>query len=270
MVVYPLLTLALHLSNSVTGLHEILETFQPITLGEMKGVELMDRDDTKFVVPVEAILEILPGLVADYRVLEVEGNRASTYETVYYDTPDFFFYTRHHNGKMNRMKIRKRRYVESNLNFLEVKFKTNREKTLKDRTRLPEIRDDLNTSELHFIDEETHFGRELEPKIWNFFTRVTLVSQVLRERITIDFSLSFRNASGERYTLRRLAIVEVKQPRRSRLSPMMAALHKRHIRPESMSKYCLGVANLYPNVKKNAFKPKLRRIASLETYDQRH
>jgi hypothetical protein len=250
----------------VENLLAILSSFQPITLQGMKGVELMDRADTKFVVPLNTILGILPGLKEHYRVLEIEGNRASSYETVYYDTPGFYFYTRHHNGKMNRLKIRKRRYVESNLNFLEVKFKTNKEKTVKDRTKLPSIEQELNDPEKAFIDLETQFNQPLEPKLWNFFSRVTLVSQQLQERITIDFGLSFRNIAGDRYGLKNLVILEVKQPRRTRLSPIVAELHKRHIRPEGLSKYCLGVANLYTEVKKNNFKPKLRRIVSLETY----
>jgi hypothetical protein len=229
----------------------------------MSGVELMDRDDTKFIIDQATLLEVLEASQPFYRVLEVNGARCSSYQTVYYDTPDFFFYTRHHNGKLNRLKIRKRRYVQSNLNFLEVKFKTNREKTIKERTRLPDISEELNTAELNFIREECALEASLEPKIWNFFDRVALVSTEYGERITLDFRLSFRNDRGNRVMLPDLAVVEIKQPRRNRNSPMFAELHKRHIRPQSISKYCTGAAMLYPSLKRNAFKGRLRRIIEI-------
>lgn len=241
-------------------LDRILAGYAPIALHEMDGVELMDRDDTKFLLNADTMLNILAEVQSEYRVLEVGGCRCATYETVYYDTQDFFFYLRHHNGQTNRMKIRKRRYVESNLNFLEVKFKTNREKTIKERTPLDEINDELSFSERSFIGSESHFEESLEAKVWNFFSRVSLVSTVLNERITVDFGLSFRNAEGRRIGLGDLVVVEIKQPRRDRQSPMFAALHQRHIRPESVSKYCIGAALLFPQLKQNSFKGKLRRV----------
>lgn len=242
----------------------ILDGFKPIALADMQGVELMDRADTKFVISKDELLSILPLMIPHYQVLEIGGLRCSSYETLYYDTLDFFFYTRHHNGKMNRWKIRKRTYVESNLTFLEVKFKTNRDQTKKDRTKLPEVSSSLSESESEFIQNETHFERELVPKLWNFFTRVALVSPLHQERVTIDFGLSYRNLSGEQYALSNTVIVEVKQPRRNRMSPFVAELHRRHIHPEGISKYCLGVANLYSGIKKNAFKPKIRKIEFIE------
>ncbi len=258
------LTSLLHLRKPVQEVNLILSEFSPIALSEMQGVELMDRADTKFVISRSELLSILPLMIPHYQVLEIGGIRTSSYETLYYDTPDFFFYTRHHNGKMNRLKIRKRRYVESNLNFLEVKFKTNRDQTKKDRTKLPEVSNTLSDAESAFIQNETHFEQELVPKLWNFFTRVALVSPLYRERVTIDFGLSYRNVDGEQYALGNTVIVEVKQPRRNRMSPFVAELHRRHIHPEGISKYCLGVANLYSGIKKNAFKPKIRKIVSIE------
>jgi hypothetical protein len=44
----------------------------------------------------------------------------------------------------------------------------------------------------------------------------------------------------------------------------MQQLKARLIRPESISKYCIGVALVYPHIKSNSFKEKLLKIRKLE------
>ena len=61
-----------------------------------------------------------------YKCVEIENKRVSQYQTLYYDTKDMKLYNEHHNGHLNRYKIRHRTYVDSNLSFLEVKFKNNK------------------------------------------------------------------------------------------------------------------------------------------------
>jgi hypothetical protein len=247
----------------VSELSNILQSFAPISLKEMDGVELMNRTDTKFMTSMSELISILKTLPDSYRVLEVNGLRQSSYETLYYDTPDFLFYRRHHSGKKNRYKIRKRSYVDSNLNFLEVKFKSNKDRTIKDRTKLPSIEENLIDTEKDFIEGETHLGLELVPKLWNSFKRITLVNQALPERLTIDCDLSFKHEDSESQ-MKGLVICEVKQEKQNRRSPFMQEVKRRMIRAESISKYCLGVALLYPTVKSNSFKSKLLKIKKIE------
>ncbi len=242
---------------------EIVHKYAPITLKEMDGVELMNRTDTKFLVPLEILLEILGEMISTYRVLEVKGVRLSHYETLYYDTSDFHFYMRHQNGKKNRWKIRKRSYVDSDLSFLELKFKTNRGRTQKQRTSIPSIVDELNLEENAFIDRKTGLPFELFPQLKNTFTRITLVEPNLPERITIDLDLAFQWQENKQ-ELPEVVIVEVKQESQSRKSPFVAALKKKLVRPESMSKYCLGVALLVPNIKRNSFKEKILKLKKFE------
>jgi hypothetical protein len=61
-----------------------------------------------------------------------------------------------------------------------------------------------------------------------------------------------------------LVICEVKQERQNRMSPFMQEVKRRRIREESISKYCLGVALLYPSAKSNNFKSKLLKIKKIE------
>lgn len=241
----------------------IISSFDPITLKEMDGVELMNRTDTKFVVPYEKLVVILNSLVESYRILEVNGVRENHYETLYYDTSDFHFYMRHHNGKKNRWKIRKRSYVDSDLNFLELKFKTNRGRTKKQRVKIPSISEGLNLQEEEFILNKSRLNFSLIPQVKNNFTRITLVEPSLPERITIDFDLNF--VWQERHVeLPNLVIVEVKQENHNRRSPFVSALKKHHIREESISKYCLGVALLVPNIKRNTFKEKILKLKKIQ------
>lgn len=244
------------------SLSQILNLFGPISLGEMDSVKLMNRTDTKFLLTIEQLKSILLEVQNDYRVLTIEDRALNSYETLYYDTENFLFYHRHHSGKKNRYKIRKRKYIESNLTFLEVKFKTNKDRTIKDRTKLQSIDENLNQLELDFIENETHLDLFFEPKLWNRFQRITFVSLEMPERITIDLDLSFKSNEREIHW-ESVVIAEVKQQRQNRHSPFMIALKKRLIRQESVSKYSLGAAMLFPELKSNSFKSKILKLKKL-------
>ena len=58
----------------------------------MDSVKLMDRVDTKFMLSSRGFGALLNELRKSYKCLEVEGNRASRYETVYLDTEKLDFY----------------------------------------------------------------------------------------------------------------------------------------------------------------------------------
>jgi len=245
----------------LSNVQEIISHYQPITLKEMDGVALMNRTDTKYLMSMSQLEDVLAEVAHHYRILDINGLRSNHYQSQYYDTPDFYFYRRHHSGKQNRLKIRKRMYVESNLTFLEVKFKSNKGRTEKDRTKHDGLTPDLSIENENYIHEMSHFEEHLEPKLMNLFERITLVDQSLPERITIDLNLSFV-VDNHTVEIPDLVIIEAKQERRNRHSVFLQALKKRLIRPESMSKYCLGIA-LLTDQKSNMFKEKIRTIKSL-------
>jgi hypothetical protein len=246
------------------SIEQIVNQFHPVTLREMDGVELMNRIDTKFVVSLKQLMVILEEVKSSYAILEVNGVRFNHYDTLYYDTDDFLFYFKHHNGKRNRWKIRKRSYLDSQMNFLEVKFKSNQGRTEKQRIGIPDMEGDLNGDEERFVGVKSGIELHLSPKLDNRFTRLTLVNRELKERITIDLNLSFAWNDNVK-SLQNVIIIEVKQQRRNRFSPFVEALKKLHIHEESISKYCLGVALLVPFVKKNNFKEKLLKVNKLES-----
>lgn len=247
----------------MTDLYPLLQRFSAISLEEMDSVRLMNRTDTKFMVSRAQLELILKTLGANYRILEVAGIRWNRYRTLYYDTPEFFCYHQHHCGKRNRFKVRKREYVESKLSFLEYKEKTNKGRTIKSRVKLDAIQDAMNEKESSFVDERIHMHKEYEPKLWNSFGRITLVDMVAGERLTIDTDISFE--MGERKArIPELVIIEVKRDEKSGSSQVLQMLKHQLVRPESMSKYCLGVALLYPELKSNNFKQKLLKIEKIK------
>jgi hypothetical protein len=236
---------------------QILNSFSPITLEEMDEVKLQDRTDTKFVFAARHLPSILEKLSNDYRALEVENLRISRYQTLYYDTEDFQLYKAHQNGKANRYKIRARKYVDSDLHYFEIKFKNNKGRTIKERVKIKKIKDTLNNKASAFLKEKTLFDPEsLKPKLWVNYSRTTLVNKLTKERVTIDSDLIFQKDELTK-PFNHLAIVEVKQEKAS-ASFFGKIMKEMHINKGSMSKYCVGVTQIYDSAKKNNFKPRLQ------------
>jgi hypothetical protein len=244
----------------------ILQNMDPITLREMDDVLFMQRTDTKYVLSSEDIPGILKEISDHYRALEIKEVRLQEYQTVYYDTPDFAMYHNHHNKRLNRYKIRVREYVSSRLAFLEVKFKNNRQETIKKRIRPALTTLDMVNGSGHFIQENSPYSPEdLKPALRNAFYRATLVHRELPERITIDLGLNYESVEDQKQIqLPGISIIEIKRDRGTEHSVMMKALRLRHIQPMGFSKYCMGTALMQPGVKTNLFRKRFRTLSKLE------
>ena len=237
----------------------ILKTFQPILLEEMDEKKLMNRTDTKYVFQESQLEFFLEQLKNDYRVLDVNGVRMSRYESLYFDTENFDLFHKHHRGRTNRHKVRYRKYVESDLNFFEIKFKNNKGRTIKSRIKQDRIEEAIRNKAEEFLHKKTEMqSSELLPQFWANYSRITLVNNMLPERVTLDLNLVFRKNNDE-YSYKDLVIAEVKQEKL--ISSSFVKLMKRHhVRRGSVSKYCLGVIRLNNSIKHNNFKPNLRNI----------
>lgn len=240
-------------------INNILNAFQSITLEQMDKSKLMDRTDTKFLFSSQNLLKVLVEVSNHYKILEIENGRISTYQTLYYDTSDLSLYLKHHNGKLNRYKIRHRTYVESKLGFLEVKFKNNKGRTIKVRIKKQEVPKQWAEDTSEFLSSKTPFNpTTLVPTIWINYKRITLVNNANAERVTIDTELEFVS-NGFTRKMDNLVIAEVKQEKKAD-SAFLAAMKKLRIREGSISKYCLGVALTNENIKKNNFKEKISSL----------
>jgi hypothetical protein len=252
----------------------LLNHFDPITLEQMSDIRLMNRTDTKFVTTRSRLEQLLMLAKDDYYVQEIDGERIAPYYTLYFDTEDHAMYTAHESGHTNRQKLRIRSYVNSGLNFLEVKTKNNHGRTKKKRMLVDEF-DPMNPE--HNIcfrcqnkafceyDEFLRSNLQYNPstlseQLENCFDRITLVNKGMTERLTIDTNLRFHNiATGNYRFMDHIVIIELKRDGRV-ASPILTLLNQLRIKPLGFSKYCIGSALTNSDLHCNRLKPRLHSI----------
>ena len=258
-------------------MRSIITSYQPISLNEMAGIKLMNRTDTKFVTTVDRLKLLLMLAHDDYRAQEVDGERIASYYTAYFDTPDNNMYIVHQNGHAGRQKLRIRSYVDTGLNFLEVKTKNNHGRTKKKRVDMVGFDPKNPDHGIRFLRQDNQFREYdaflrkhlrydptiLSEQLENHFNRITLVNKAKTERVTIDTDLCFHNLkTGREADLTGLAIIELKRDGLQH-SPILGMLRELRIKPSGFSKYCMGSALTNPSLKRNNFKERLRLIERL-------
>lgn len=253
--------------NIVDKIQRKLNEFDTVSLKDLELIALLNRKDTKFVFPAVKIPALLDNLKEYYKVLKIENWNIFEYESLYFDTKDYTFYINHHNGKLNRYKIRYRRYVETDTSFFEIKFKTNTGRTIKTRIEdifvtLDEVESNEAKTRIEFIEGNTPYRyNALEQKLLVFYKRITLASIERQERFTLDVGLDFfKFENGASKGWPHIAIAEIKQDVIALESPVFRIFKEFGIRPFRISKYCLGICLTSPELKINRFKPKLRMI----------
>lgn len=243
-------------------------------LADLDKANLMDRVDVKFLLPIAFMPSLLTQLKAHYSVLEIDGNRISRYYNQYFDTENMRFYRDHHNGKLNRFKVRQRTYLDTETQFLEVKFKNNQKRTIKSRIDCTDKEDrEENCNDFIFQEMGTAF-EDLSISQHSGYQRIALANEASAERLTLDFNLWYQlEKSDHKVRLPGFFIAELKQRKRSKMSPFFQLMSKNQIFPASFSKYCIGCALLYKNtIKTNQFKAVLSQVEkfSLSTHHPIH
>jgi hypothetical protein len=249
----------------ISEIKNILDSFNSVRLEEMDKVRLMDRVDTKYLIPSNRVPDLLNMMSGRYRVLEINNNRISSYTTVYLDTPDYIFFNQHVTGRTGRTKVRFRSYNSTGITFLEIKKKTKNNRTVK--WRIENSLSDISFSEsaIEFINSRiTVNSGSLKPVLTNSFKRITLAGFDTPERITIDIDLSFAKPEGKSIELSLVAIVELKSEGIAARSPFSRIIRQISAYPTGFSKYCVGCAMLYDMPLKNILKSKLLLLNRIE------
>ena len=249
----------------ITEVKNILDSFNSIRLEEMDNVRLMDRIDTKYLLPANRIPDLLKMMQPGYRVLEINKFRISSYTTIYLDTPDFTFFRQHVTGRTGRIKVRFRSYHSTGITFLEIKKKTKKNRTVKWRIENTLSASCCNESAVEFINKHVQVkAGELSPVLTNSFKRITLVGFNIPERITIDMDLFYTVPGGKTAGLPLVAIVELKSEGFATRSHFSKMIRQLSFYPTPFSKYCIGNALLYDLPMKNILKPKLLLLNRIE------
>lgn len=238
--------------------------FDPIGLDDLVAeAELLTRVDRKYLVTAEDAVRVFAGLAPSTRVLEVAGDRASRYGTMYFDTPDLLSYRLAALGRRRRFKLRTRHYVDTDAAFLEMKTRGARGTTVKERIAQPADAVDRLTPEgrayaaeaVRALGLEERLADDLDPVLHTAYRRTTLL---LPEgaRATVDTDLRWRDAWGGTMTRPDLVIVETKSP--ARASSLDRMLWRAGIRPVSISKFATGLAAMRPDLPANKWSRVLR------------
>jgi len=248
-------------------LDHLLGRMTSTTLAELDAVALLNRVDTKFLLTSAQLVELLPALGTEYRVLEVLGKRLHQYRTLYFDTPDLELYRLHQAGRPIRHKVRSRAYVDSGLAFFEIKSKTRDNRTIKHRLATSALVTTLTPETRAFVTGHLGPGaRSLQPTLSNDFLRVTLMDRCQTERLTLDLHVQF-DCDGRTAVLPGVVIAELKQGAVDQRSAFAHAMRAARIGPSSLSKYCAGARLLVSDMEHEAAEKMLATIERLTHAD---
>lgn len=242
---------------------DFLHKVDSISLQEMDEVKLLDRVDSKFIFNISLLPQLFEFVSEDYRILNIDDNAIFNYHSIYFDNEELQFYFDHHRGKPNRIKIRYREYKDSGLVFFELKRKINGIRTIKNRFKSDASTTELNGKESEFLNKFSISNNTLKAILEIDYQRITLVHKNNRERVTIDLNIKFDNYSQQKQ-FDKLVVVEIKQDRYNRYSPIISSLRKLSIKPLSVSKYALGMAITHSQLKQNNFKQNIVNINKIQ------
>lgn len=241
-----------------------LADLAPVGLAELVDrAALQTRVDRKYLLTVADLPLLLDHLASYARVLEIDGERAFRYESVYFDTPGLVSYHCAAYRRRRRFKVRTRTYLDSAQCWLEVKISGARGSITKHR--LPYQPQDRRTVQpgRTFVDEtltrELIFpaeGSSLEPTLVSSYRRSTLLLPQTNSRVTIDTDLRWQDG---RHTLELPGLVVVETKTRSAAAPLDRMLWQRGTRPARISKYATGLAALRLDLPSTPWRRTLRR-----------
>ena len=252
-------------------LTKTVNKFSPIYFAEYQQIKFKDVKETKFILNAKKLNKLLKEVKDKYDILEIHDKRVLNFTNEYLDTEDYSLYMAYHNGKGNRFLIKKTKSENDGEKSLEIKFHSNKGSVSKKKkkTKSGSI---SNTKSKLFIQKNTPYNPDmLKISLKNQYSRIVLVHKQSKEKVIIDLNLSCSNENGK-LKLPHLAIVELKQASFSFYSDFVVSLRKMNIQKTSLSKYCIGLALLNKDVKKNKFKSKLLAISKLNDaeYNPKH
>lgn len=252
---------------------------------------LLTRVDRKYLVPLDVANALATEHAAAFRALEIGGLRsfgyASTYFDAHRDTRDgagadaWQGFHAAATGRRHRFKVRTRTYLDSGEQFLEVKTRTGRGASLKQRIPLTAHIENgplpaLDASARAFVDaalDSAHYPHPvgtLHPVLSTSYRRSTLLHES-GARVTVDTDLAWSGEGadavhaagtglGGRHARTCFAVLETKSP--AGAGAVDRWLWRAGYRPARISKYATGLALLNPHLPANRWH---RTLSLLDT-----
>ena len=247
-------------ARSKAVLHSIARSREPLTLDEvMEVASLQTRQEKKYLLTPQQFVDLAREMT-DLQVLEIDGKRLFSYESVYFDSPDLALFRAHRQGKRQRYKVRTRTYLDSGESLFEVKLKGGRGETVKQR--LPyrfEDRDHINGPAQDFLNGTLHEEYDVSPpplevSMTTRYNRATFVDVLDGARLTCDIELACTSEGGTTHGPD-MILVESKSNGSGVADEVLASMG---VRPMSVSKYCVGIALTNPELPANKWNRLLR------------
>lgn len=234
----------------------------PMSLDRLERLAaLQTRVDRKYLVPEATAIELVAAMGDRAAVLEIDGHRSFHYESTYFDTDDLASYRGAAHRRRRRFKVRSRIYREHGTCVLEVKTKGGRGHTVKERmTYRRRDHEHLTPAAQAFVDDrvgEPGLGRRLRPVLSTAYVRSTIVDPTDGCRATIDRRVRATDTGGASIQLHGHVIVETKSMHGTTAADRW--LWQRGHRPVRVSKFCVGMAVLRPELPANKWSRVLRR-----------
>ena len=245
----------------VTSVENAVGTLPAVSLSEvLQHAANMTRVDRKYLLPRAHLPDLLKAVGGEFRVLQIDGRRSTTYTSRYLDTHDLASCRAHLQGRRRRWKVRVRRYHEDGLVRVEVKARDGRGTTDKTVLDLSDTTAVGVTGRLH--GEATDFVRTvlaengfdvdvavLRPTMEVTYRRSTLADTAAGLRVTIDSDLVCE--LDDRHVRLDAGFLVVETKGGLRPGPADRALVAMGVRPRSLSKYASAASLLREDLADN-------------------
>jgi hypothetical protein len=224
---------------------------------------LLTRLDRKYLLPGAELPLLLDRMPAGVRMLEIDGRREFGYRSIYFDTAGLDSYHAAAHGRRRRFKVRVRTYLDSGLDFVEVKTRGARGVTVKER--IPYEGDGsrlgpAGAGYTHAVLTDAGIpaeGLDFHPVMATYYRRATLFVPETGSRVTIDSDLAWVLPDGTTTRMPGSVVVETKSARSA--SDVDRLLWSLGHRPCRISKYATGLAALRPELPANKWHGVLQR-----------
>ncbi len=235
-----------------------------ISLAELVArAALQVRLDRKYLMRAAEFARLAARLEGELEALDIDGRRSFGYESHYFDTPSLLTYREHLDGCSDRFRLRTRSYLDSGKTMFDVKLAGPDGGTMK--RRAPHLFDDRNRitpdARRHLAAALLEAGRSvpraLVASLVIAYRRTTFVLRDSSARVTCDRGLVWTHGGQTVTGLSDHVLVEVKSA--GATSIVDRVLEELCVEPVSISKYCVGLALLRPELPSGPWDTLLKR-----------
>lgn len=258
------------LTDPAAGLLKIFAA-APCDAGKPAGGERSER--RQYLLPASALQQTLVGLVADFDVVEVDGERVQAHEVAYFDDAGLGAYYARARGRKRRWQVRMRRTATAPRCRVDIRLSDAHGLTV--RKKLDCAADEFGRLGKPALGQFSRSWRKLFGELFDArlqlamtlrWQRISLLAKArgaaCSERIRIDSALQFERGDRACRSSTQMLIVEVESAAGKGRADAVLCVAGARLQARC-SRYCLGMAALGAVSGYNRFLPMLRKLGLL-------